>query len=189
MFRFPPCHSKKTLSRGGLRGAHGSPHGAPAHLARTGEFGEMSENCQSLHAYWHHCKAGRTNPPALTDIHFRDIHHLAGNLVIKDAIAGGSDFQTRYWGAEMTSLLGFDATGLRLADYACLDVLDRPYETHRTALKADGPIHRRGTARVFGRPHINFEVVLLPLMRGASGKAGHIISLYDFAYTASSPTE
>lgn len=146
---------------------------------RTDKF--FSPICNRLLEYWRNQSVGKIIP-TLKDINLMDVHDIAPNIVIRDAIDNGSDFRCRYYGTGIARILDNDHSGKTLVEAFEPLAARVAQERYIKALFADGP------TRVVGYVELvetvvpkTFESILLPLS-GSSGNREHVLCIYDFDY-------
>lgn len=149
-------------------------------LGQVGVSNEFESTlCKHLYAYWQE-RRGAHPYPTWDDIDLIKIYDLAPRVLVKDVVDNGLEFRNRFWGTDLTYILGLDATGLLIRDYAQPDRLSHALDMYRLAMRSDLPVRKRGKIKVNGREDAAFEAILLPLSAEDRTAIGQIMALYDF---------
>lgn len=154
-------------------------------LPVEGPFTEQTWEFKSADArwildYWNKLRGERPRPK-WKDVDLLDIYKIARLMTVKDAIDGGEDFLVRYWGAEITKFLKFEATGKRLSKYYPASDVESALKTHRLALLGDSPVRRWGDSQFPDRGLAKFEMIHLPLDNDA-GERAHVMTFTTFKW-------
>jgi hypothetical protein len=149
------------------------------HTEQTWDF--TSADANWMLDYWNSLR-GNNARPKWSDIDLMAVYQYARAMTVKDAIDDGKDFFVRFWGAELTEFLQYEATGKKLSEYYPERTVESALETHRLALFGDKPVRRWGDSQFPNRGLAKFEMIHLPLDNDA-GERAHIITLTTFAWS------
>ena len=109
-----------------------------------------------------------------------DIYAIAPLITVKDAVDGGAEFRNRFYGSELTNILGYDGTGKLLADNYSGEGLALVMKSCGTAFESLKPMQSNGQiVWAEGREYRNYSCLYLPL-DDTPGTPAHLISVFDF---------
>ena len=140
----------------------------------------MAEECRSsfnrqLVDYLKGLEKDLGRKPGWPDVELMDLYKIAHSMLVQDIIDGGRDFYIRYWGTEMTTALGFDASGRLLGDLEPPEMTKYIFVRYRELVATGRNWFVSGALEyVPNKEYKTFEVVHLPLWDNA-GTISHIV--------------
>jgi hypothetical protein len=155
------------------------PRAIRSNITRTETF--ISPITCRLYDYWR-SKCDEKSIPGWRDIDLMDLYDIAPNVVVRDAVDGGSEFRCRYFGSNLVEAFGLDPTGKLLQEAYPGPYVDVVRERYLTAMTSNGPTRVIGYIDLVSTtvPRV-FEFIMLPLT-GDSNKPGHVLGATDFSY-------
>lgn len=133
---------------------------------------------RTLYDYWND-KRGDRPFPAWPEIRLMDLWPIAAHLMVKDVIDGGADFFNRYWGSQLTEMLGIEGTGKTSTQLYGAGHRANFLNFRRVVESARPVLSYRRLTFVDDRDHVTYEVVHLPLGPDG-GPVEHIVTAFDF---------
>ena len=70
-----------------------------------------------LKDYWESKYTLANDTPRYEDVNLMDLYKVAPLMFVKDVIDDGEDFVNRFWGTELSSVIGLELTGVRVSEY------------------------------------------------------------------------
>jgi len=115
-----------------------------------------------------------------SDVDLMDLYKIAPNLMVKDIIDNGVEFQNRYWGTKLREFFGMDATGAMVADYYEGEHLEQVLTALRFFMEDNRAVRVAGKSRFFiTREHVSVEACYIPLY-DAQNVPSHLLVVFEF---------
>lgn len=131
--------------------------------------------------YWRSVCGDRVRPK-LGDINLMDIYDISPVTAIRDAVDGGREFRSRYWGTGLVRALGLETTGKLVCESyppESAKVLCRRFSL---VINQQSPVRAVGVVEAAeSRVARSYEAIWLSLTNNA-GEPAHAIGAFDFTY-------
>ncbi|WNJ98460.1 PAS domain-containing protein [Thalassospiraceae bacterium LMO-JJ14] len=137
----------------------------------------------ALKEYWESKYAIENRTPRYKDVNLMDLYKVARLMFVKDVVDDGEDFVNRFWGTELSSVLGMELTGVLVSEYQPEERSKILLTRYRQMVKDRQPVSRRAIIKhLVEKEFVTYEVLHVPFLDPDGKNVSHIMAVYAFNF-------